>query len=122
MGAGTTTVDSGFMEALEREFGSALSVVAGSTAELLRLADQGVVDVVIVHDEAQEMAFMADHPDAVRAPAFDSEFLLVGPAAEVGRLAVLTVADAFAVIAAHRPRLETNRLVLQSKSGRRDTQ
>ena len=37
VGAGTTTVDSGFMAALEEEYGRDVSIVPGSTAELLEL-------------------------------------------------------------------------------------
>lgn len=102
VGAGTTTVDSGFMNALKQEFGGELSIVAGSTAELLRLAEQGVVDVVIVHDEAQELKFMANHPGAVRAHAFSSEFLLVGPPEEAVAIAASGAAEAFADIATRR--------------------
>ena len=102
VGAGTTTVDSGFMAELERAYGEEVSIVPGSTAELLELAAQGAVDVVIVHDEAQEMAFMADHSEAVRAEAFTSSFLLVGPADQVDRLAVNSAAETLEAISANQ--------------------
>lgn len=101
VGAGTTTIDSGLMVALEAEFASELSVVGGSTAEALQLAEQGAVSVAVVHDEAQELAFMASHPEARRAAAFVSSFLLVGPADQVAAMAAVDPAEAFAEIAAN---------------------
>lgn len=100
VGAGTTTVDSGLMAALERHYGFDVSIVAGSTAELLELATQGSVDVVVVHDEAQELEFMAKNPQAVRKRAFMSSFLLVGPADLVGTLGASSVAEVMGAIAA----------------------
>lgn len=99
VGAGTTLVDSGFMAELEDEFGGDLSIVAGSTAELLELAARGALDAVIVHDEAQETAFMVQHPEAQRASAFVSQFLLVGPNDLVTQLAADDPAAVFAEIA-----------------------
>jgi len=99
VGAGTTTVDSGFMAALEDQYGSEVSIVAGSTAELLELAAQGSVDVVIVHDERQELNFMANHAGARRAAAFESQFLLVGPAELVDSITAGSAVDAMGAIA-----------------------
>lgn len=98
VGAGTTTVDSGLIAAIEAEYGRPISVVAGSTAELLELARQGAVDVVIVHDEAQELKFMTDRPDATREAVFVSHFLIVGPPADVATIEARTAADVFAEI------------------------
>lgn len=99
VGAGTTTVDSGFMEELEESYGESISVVPGSTAQLLELAAQGSLSAVIVHDEAQELQFMANHPAARRSPAFESAFLLVGPPEAVAALPASDPHQAFAAIA-----------------------
>ncbi len=99
-GAGTTTVDSGFMAALEEQYGADLSIVPGSTAELLELAAQGSLDLVVVHDERQELQFMANNPTAQRAGVFHSRFLLVGPFELVGGISTASAADAMGAIAA----------------------
>ncbi len=99
VGAGTTTVDSGIMGNIESRFTGDFSVVGGSTAELLESAAQGALDVVIVHDERQERAFVAEHPDAVASAVFASRFLLVGPEALVTQIDAQSPAAAFAEIA-----------------------
>ena len=102
VGAGTTVVDSGLMAALEAQFGNELAVLGGSTAEVLRLADQGSTSVAIVHDEVQEAAFVAAHPEVERRPVFSSRFLLVGPPDLVAQItADTTPAAAFAEIASN---------------------
>lgn len=101
VGAGTTTVDSGLMAQLGSEFPENVSIVGGSTAEILGLAGQGSLDVVIVHDEAQEQAFLASHPDAERRAVFTSRFLVVGPAALVAQIEAPTPASVFSEIAAN---------------------
>ncbi|NND04577.1 MAG: hypothetical protein HKN91_17515, partial [Acidimicrobiia bacterium] len=100
VGAGTTIVDSGFMEALETEYGRDISVVPGSTAELLELARQGAVDAVVVHDEQQELEYLAAHPDATRKEVFTSSFLLVGPAELVQSIPTDSITEAMTSIAA----------------------
>ncbi len=100
VGAGTTTVDSGLIAAVESRYSGSVSVVGGSTAEILASADQGSFDVAIVHDEEQESAFLADHPDAVRRGLFTSRFLIVGPTDLAGQIAAGTPAEALAEIAA----------------------
>ncbi len=100
VGAGTTTVDSGFIHEIESRFDRSVSIVAGSTAEILELAGQGSLDVAIVHDERQEAAFLESNPGAVRRPAFTSRFLIVGPADLVNQMVASTPAEAFAEIAA----------------------
>ena len=99
VGAGTTIVDSGFASELRGHFAGDLAIIGASTAEILTLADQGSVDVAVVHDPAQELAFMESHAQAERRPVFTSRFLIVGPPARVGELAGFTPAETFAAIA-----------------------
>lgn len=102
--AGTTVVDSGFLDALaaayEAESGTAIAVTGVSTAEALSLGGAGSVDMMIVHAPAAEAAFLADHPAAVVAPVFASEFILVGPADLAARYEGMTLEEAMAAIAA----------------------
>jgi tungstate transport system substrate-binding protein len=99
VGAGTTLVDSGMMSALEAEFGAEVSVVAGSTAEILELADQGAISAALVHDEGQELIYLGEHPGTPRYAVFTSRFLLVGPSAVASEFAGLQPAELMATIA-----------------------
>lgn len=101
VGAGTSIVDSGFIGAVSSDFSGDVSIVGGATAELLELAAQDSVSVAIVHDEVQELAYMAAHPDAERRPVFASVFLVVGPSELAAGLNGMTATDAFAEIAAN---------------------
>jgi len=103
--AGTTVVDSGLVEWLidvYRTTGAeeSFSVVAASTAEALSLGASGGAELLITHQEALEDEFLAEHSEAVAAPAFTSRFLLVGPAEEPNRLEGAEIVDAFTEIAA----------------------
>lgn len=99
VGAGTTLVDSGFMSALEAEFGDEISIVAGSTAEILELADQGAISVAVVHDERQELEYVAAHPETSRSAVFASRFLIVAPPRNAGPLAGRPPAEVLAFVA-----------------------
>ena len=79
--AGTTLVDSGFIERVLEEYpaGVQISVVGGSSREALALGSAGSAQLLITHLEEAENEFLADHPGAVQSPVFSSEFVLVGP-------------------------------------------
>jgi tungstate transport system substrate-binding protein len=85
--AGTTIVDAGLVDRLVDDYLDGgpdvdISVVGGSTAEVLELGARGSADLLITHQVELEEAFLAEHPRAVRAPVFASTFLLVGPPAQ----------------------------------------
>ncbi len=101
VGAGTSIVDSGFIGSVAADYTGNVSIVGGATAELLELAASGSVSVAIVHDEVQELAYMAAHPDAARRAVFASRFLVVGPPDLVASVSSSTAADVFAEIAAN---------------------
>jgi tungstate transport system substrate-binding protein len=100
-GAGTSIADSGFIGVVAADFTEDVSIVGGATAELLELAAQGSVSVAIVHDEVQELAYMATHPDAERSAVFASDFLVVGPSELVASVSSRTAPGIFAEIAAN---------------------
>lgn len=86
LAAGTTLVDSGFLDALveayEAEFPDrTVSVVGRSTAEVLALGGAGSADILITHDPSQEEAFIAGGLSRRDEIVFESEFLLVAPPA-----------------------------------------
>lgn len=99
VGAGTTLVDSGLMSALEAEYGRNIAVVGGSTAQILELAGQGAVSVALVHDESQELAYLAAHPGTARFAVFTSRFLIVGPLDAVDDFSGMEPAELMAAIA-----------------------
>jgi tungstate transport system substrate-binding protein len=101
--AGTTLVDSGLMasiaDAYEQAAGTRLSVIGGSSAEVLQLLDRGEVVAGITHAPELEAEYVAAHPDSVATPVFQSEFFLVGPAGRTADLAGLDPVAALRAIA-----------------------
>ncbi|MGI9528794.1 MAG: substrate-binding domain-containing protein [Acidimicrobiia bacterium] len=100
--AGTTLVDSGFIElvaaAYETEIeGVDVAVVALSSAEAFAYADAGNADVAITHEPQQLATFLATHPRSVSYVPFASEFVLVGPSTSAGEAE--SVVEAFAQVA-----------------------
>lgn len=79
--AGTTVVDSGFIERVLEEYPSdvQVSVVGVSSREALALGAAGSAQLLITHFPEAESLFMTEHPEATQTPVFSSEFVLVGP-------------------------------------------
>lgn len=103
VGAGTTLVDSGFIEALAADFesthpGIQLSVLGESSAQILNLGRSGAVDVLLTHAPAQEAVFLAEQNPQLSEIVVSSEFLLVGPPDLVATFAGLSTVKAFARI------------------------
>lgn len=82
--AGTTVVDSGFIERVLEEYSpdGQVSVVGVSSREALALGSAGSAGLLITHLPEAETAFLAEHPGATQVPVFSSEFVLVGPSGE----------------------------------------
>ena len=82
--AGTTLVDSGFIEQVtaeyERESGVDVDVIGEATAQVLALARSESVDVTITHAPALEAAFQVDGLASQVSSPFVSRFILAGPA------------------------------------------
>jgi tungstate transport system substrate-binding protein len=96
--AGTTVVDSGFIERVLEEYPSdvQVSVVGVSSREALALGAAGSAELLITHLPEAETAFLTAHPGASQVPVFSSEFVLVGPSGEMSP----DVVEAFRTIAA----------------------
>jgi len=82
--AGTTVVDSGFIEAVidayVAEGGQGqISVVGLSTQQALAYASAGNADVTITHDRDALDVFLNATPEVSASPVFSSRFVLVGP-------------------------------------------
>lgn len=83
----TTSVEhSGLMADLLPKFeattGVRAVVAAFGTGQALRVARSGDADVLIVHDEASEKAFIEDGYGVERRPFMMNEYLVVGPVAD----------------------------------------
>jgi len=100
--AGTTIVDSGFIEALIDEYpgDGSFSIVAASSREGFALADGGAADMLFTHLVEVEDGYVAAHPDAWQSAVFESRFLVVGPPGQTVIQPGTEVVDGFSAIAA----------------------
>jgi tungstate transport system substrate-binding protein len=100
--AGTTLVDSGFIEAVADDFvsqtGTDVDVLGEATAQVLALARSGSVDVTITHAPDLEAEFEADGLASRSEIVFSSRFLIAGPP-DI-RLSAENAVEAFREIAA----------------------
>ena len=104
--AGTTIVDSGFIEALIDEYpgDGSISIVAASSREGFALAGGGAADVLFTHLAEVEDGYVAAHPEAWQEPVFGSRYIVVGPPGQsVIRSGADVVAGFSAVAAAGAP-------------------
>jgi tungstate transport system substrate-binding protein len=103
VGAGTTLVDSGFIDTVvaryEAATGGEVSVIAESSQRLLDLARRGEVDVLFTHEPAALEVFIAEGNAARSMPIFVSSFLIAGPPDLAARLEATTFAAALSEIA-----------------------
>lgn len=82
--ATTTSVrDAGLLEYLlprfERDSGRRVRVIAVGSGQALELGRRGEADLLIVHDPAAEVGFMAQGHASARYPLAHNEFAIVGP-------------------------------------------
>ena len=100
--AGTTIVDSGYIEALIDEYpgDGSFSIVAVSSREGFALADGGAADLLFTHLAEVENDYVAAHPEVWQAPVFESRFLVVGPPGQSVMKPGSDVVDGFAAVAA----------------------
>lgn len=81
--AGTTLVDSGFIEEVADDFveqsGIDVDVLGEATAQVLALARSGSVDVTITHAPGLEEEFEADGLASRSETVFRSRFVIAGP-------------------------------------------
>jgi tungstate transport system substrate-binding protein len=105
--ATTTSVrDAGLLDAIlpsfERRSGIRVKVVAVGSGQAMALGRRGEADILVLHDPAAEVAFVADGYGIDRRPLMHNEFVLVGPSADQAGVRGLGAAAAFRRIAAVR--------------------
>ncbi len=101
----TSTDNSGLLAVLHAPFESAagikVDVIAVGTGKALRLAQNGDVDLVMVHAPSAEKKFIEDGFGKRRLPIMHNDFVLLGPANDPAQLASAdNLADAIGRIAA----------------------
>jgi tungstate transport system substrate-binding protein len=83
VGSTTTTQDTGLLDVLQAEYtrqtGVHLRIVVAGTGAILQQGRNGDLDVLLTHDRAQELAFVADRQGLWRKPVMYNWFVLVGP-------------------------------------------
>ncbi|MEL7462514.1 MAG: substrate-binding domain-containing protein [Pseudomonadota bacterium] len=84
LGSTTTTENSGLLGHLipifEAETGTAVRVVVAGTGKILRLLEDGDLDLSLTHFPEGEAEMVARGVAAVRLPVMSNDFLLIGPA------------------------------------------
>ncbi|TET59712.1 tungsten ABC transporter substrate-binding protein [Candidatus Aerophobetes bacterium] len=83
----TTSIDnSGLFQALnppfEKRFNCRVDIIAVGTGKALKIASNGDVDVVFVHDREAEEKFLSDGYGVNRRDVMCNDFLIIGPAAD----------------------------------------
>lgn len=103
----TSTEQSGLfahlLPAFTQATGIGVRVVAVGTGQALKLGERGDADVVLVHDRAAELRFVADGWGVGRQDVMHNDFVLIGPKADpAGVHGGMDIADAFRRVAAAR--------------------
>jgi tungstate transport system substrate-binding protein len=89
--ATTTSVqDTGLLDRLlpdfEKKCGCKVNVIAVGTGQALKLAANGDVDMVLVHDPAAESRFIDDGFGINRKTFMSNDFVILGPASDPARI------------------------------------
>ncbi len=105
----TSTDNSGLLRAILPQFelqqGVRVQVISVGTGKALKLAENGDVDVVLVHDRQAEEAFVAAGHGVNRRDVMYNDFVVVGPGSDPAALrGGREVLDAFRQIAARQAR------------------
>lgn len=103
--AGTTVVDSGFVDRLAAAFEAdhpdvTVSVVGESTLFALELGRRGAADVTITHAPLQEAEFLQSGEASSSSLVFSSAFILAGPAELADLFAGYELPEALRVVVA----------------------
>jgi len=89
----TSTQNSGLFESVlplfSKKTGIEVRVVAVGTGQALRNAKNGDGDVVLVHSQKDEEAFVAEGWGVKRYPVMHNDFVIVGPASDDAKIAGL---------------------------------
>lgn len=100
----TSTADSGLLDAILPDFEAAynarVDVVAVGTGQAIEIGQAGDADVILVHAQAREDAFVEAGSGTARYDVMYNDFILVGPADDpAGVQGMISAADALATIA-----------------------
>ena len=100
----TSTENSGLLSLLhppfEEQYDVMVDVIAVGTGKAMRLAENGDVDLVMVHAPAAEQEFVKSGFGVERLPVMHNDFILVGPAADPAAVnAASSLADAMTRLA-----------------------
>lgn len=91
LAAGTTVENSGLSKPLlsrfEQETGIHVELIPIGTRQALKLAENGDVDVVLVHSKQDELAFIAAGYGVDRREVMYNDFIIIGPAADPAQIA-----------------------------------
>ncbi|TLZ98872.1 MAG: sulfate transporter [Methanobacteriota archaeon] len=83
VGSTTTTQDTGLLDVLQVEYtgqtGMPVRIVVAGTGAILQQGRDGDLDVLLTHDRARELTFVADQQGLWRKPVMYNWFVLVGP-------------------------------------------
>ena len=89
MATTTSTEDTGLLDylqpILEEDTGIDLQWTAVGTGEALKMGEDGLVDVVLVHAKASEEEFVANGFGVERFPVMYNDFVIVGPAEPIAK-------------------------------------
>jgi tungstate transport system substrate-binding protein len=101
----TSTENSGLLDyllpAFEKKYNAKVQVLSMGTGKALQAARDGNVDVILVHDKAAELVFVAEGWGAERRQVMYNDFLIAGPESDPAGIAGMQDAsDAMALIAA----------------------
>ena len=86
----TSTENSGLLSVLhppfEKKYNTRISVIAVGTGKALRLAENGDVDVMLVHAPQAELEFINKGFGVLRLPVMQNDFIIVGPTTDPAKL------------------------------------
>ena len=98
LGATTSVRDSGLLDhllaALEADTGIRVRAIIQGSGAVLKMAERGDVDVILVHNPPAEAAFLAAGHGVERLPVMSNDFLLVGPSADPAGIGTAATASA----------------------------
>ncbi len=100
----TSTDNSGLLDAIlpafESEFNAKVNVIAVGTGQALKLGETGDADVLLVHAQAREEAFVTDGHASARHNVMYNDFVIVGPIDDPANVAnMVPASSAFTIIA-----------------------
>jgi tungstate transport system substrate-binding protein len=98
MSTTTSTENTGLLKVLnsafEQKYGTRIDVIAVGTGKALKLAENGDVDIVLVHDPELEEQFMTAGYGVDRKAVMHNDFVIVGPPSDPANVRQTEMANA----------------------------